>query len=454
LFLNIYTTGTSATPARRPVIVWIHGGGNFDGSSNDYDGSKLATGGPEGVETVVVTLNYRPGLLGYLAHPSLDLQGKPWGNYGTLDQQAALRWVVDNIAKFGGDPSKVTVGGQSAGSYNALAMIASPLSKGLAHRVIAQSSPAFSWEWPGKDATLKKGVAFAEAAGCKGSTKVAADCLRALPVERILQLQGTPDANGPFLTGRPFVDGTIIPKQPSEIWRSGAYDRVPIMAGGTGDEYSFFTGIKQYFSGYGAAQKAMDATVYAEATKAGAFCQWCKGLNVPEGAAARYPLSDYGTDAMLAYQRMVTDVARCLEVQVLREWAKMVPTYAYDFTYAESPFYFPRMTGFKAGAAHTSDSQFAFAGYRGGQLGVNLDQSTGQPREFNGDETKLSDRIVADWTRFADSGNPNGTEDGPWPRFTTEATARYLVQDTPVSTIPVGELRNRYKCDFWDANQN
>src|SRR5262249_43546063 len=114
LYLNVFTTGSKG--ALKPVFVWIHGGGNIDGETNDYDGTKLATGGPLGTPIVVVTVNYRLGLLGVLSEAHLNAEGHPWGNYGILDQQAALRWVRANIATFGGDPNNVTFGGQSAGA--------------------------------------------------------------------------------------------------------------------------------------------------------------------------------------------------------------------------------------------------------------------------------------------------------------------------------------------------
>src|SRR5262245_3435341 len=123
LYLNVFTTGTS--PAK-PVLVWIHGGGNFDGETPDYDASKLAQNG-----IVVVTINYRLNLFGFLSESHLNAEGHPWGNYGILDQQAALRWVKANIAAFGGDATKVGLGGQSAGSQDTDANLVSPGAAGL-----------------------------------------------------------------------------------------------------------------------------------------------------------------------------------------------------------------------------------------------------------------------------------------------------------------------------------
>ena len=141
LYLNVFTPNLDPS-ARLPVIVWIHGGGNVDGETPGYDGSKLAADG----NTVVVTMEYRLNLIGFLAHPALDNEGHAFGNYGILDQQAVLKWVERNIAKFGGDKDNVAVGGQSAGAVDTGVHMVSPLAAGLFHRGICQSfcSPAFA----------------------------------------------------------------------------------------------------------------------------------------------------------------------------------------------------------------------------------------------------------------------------------------------------------------------
>jgi len=139
LYLNVFTTRLNG--GGLPVFVWIHGGGNVDGESNDYDGSKLATGGPSGTPVVVVTLNYRLGLFGFLAHPALDSEGPLFANYGIMDIQAVLNWVRRNAARFGGNPKLVTLGGQSAGATDTGANMISPLSAGLFHRAIFESLP-------------------------------------------------------------------------------------------------------------------------------------------------------------------------------------------------------------------------------------------------------------------------------------------------------------------------
>ncbi|QDL39843.1 carboxylesterase family protein [Rhodoferax sediminis] len=450
LYLNVFTTGKSRSGQKKPVIVWIHGGGNIDGASNDYDGTKLSTGGPDGVETVVVTLNYRLGVLGTFSHPAVNSEGHAWGNYGTLDQQAALRWVQRNIERFGGDPGRVALGGQSAGAYNVGANLLSPSSKGLFNRAIMQSSPGFVAWLPTAESALATGTSFATAAGCPEADASTARCLRRLSVARILQLQGTLKVGGPHALAMPFVDGTILPMQPEQAWTSGRFNKMPVLGGATKDEAAFFTGINEYFSG--PPQTPITAAQYSSLTASGAFCIWCNAdRKIPAGLAELYPLSDFGGDASVAYERIGTDGAKCRDLHVMQKLAPQVPTYAYDFTYQTAPFYFPKMPGYKPTAVHTIDIQFLFDNFHGGHLGVNVDQMTGMPRELNAAEEKLSDHLVAAWTHFADTGNPNGTGDAPWPKLTADDSARYFVQAVPISTISVSQYRAAYKCDFFDA---
>jgi para-nitrobenzyl esterase len=416
----------------KPVIVWIHGGGNVDGESNDYDASKLATGGPNG--TVVVTINYRLGIFGFFSNPAINAEGHPWGNYGILDQQAALRWVRDNIAAFGGDPDNVTLGGQSAGARDTTANLMSPFSVGLFHRAILQSYPETSWVTA--EQMLTRGTNFGVAANCPGAAAGAAACLRELSAERILQLQGTPNANGPY-TQQVSPDGTIVPLQPGVAWSTGQFHHMPIMAGLVRDEATFGLSIAEYFSG--PPQVALTPEQYT--------------ANNPANVLAEYPLTDYGNNPTLAQDRVGSDRLACTTLRVVQLLAPQVPTYAYEFTYQSAPYYFPQMpnaydpTGyFQPLAAHTIDIQFLFVGYHGGQLGVNLDQATGQPRELNASETQLSDELVAAWTNFAATGDPNGPGVTPWPEFTADT---FLRQDIPSSQYSAAQFSTDHKCDFW-----
>jgi para-nitrobenzyl esterase len=448
LYLNVFTTGSKG--AAKPVIVWLYGGGNVEGESNDYDASKLATGGPLGTPTVVVTLNYRLGLFGFLSEGHLNSENGNgnWGNYGILDQQAALRWVRDNIANFGGDPTRVALGGQSAGAVDTGANVLSPGAAGLFNRAIYQSSLPALTGLPTAATALTRGNAFAAAAACSTSA-----CLRDLSAARILELQGTakgnlidPTINQPYTIG-PFVDGTIIPDQPETAFTTGQYNHMPTMAGTTKDEFTWVLGLTEYFTG--PPRVALTPAQYL--------------ANNSAAVLDEYPLSDYGGDPTLAQNRVSTDRTKCQTLHVINLWAPAIATYGYDFTYQDAPYNWPQMpnaynigspgsgTGlFQPLAAHTIDIQFLFDKWHGGKFGVNKDQTSGQPRELQGPEITLSDQLVAAWTNFAASGDPNGTGAPVWPVFTA-GSGPFLQQDIPNSTETESQYRTNYHCDFWDA---
>ncbi len=446
LYLNVFTTGKRNLGSKKPVLVWIHGGGNFDGESNDYDGGKLATGGSQGTPTVVVTINYRLGLFGYLAQPALDSEGHLFANYGTLDQQAALRWVQRNIAAFGGDPNKVALGGQSGGSVDVHANVVSPLATGLFNRAIFQSAP--SGVFVTLDAALARGNAFAKAAGCAGNSGKVAKCLRDLSPARILQLQGTIKDNGPFLdpgSENVIIDGAIIPRQLTDAYTSGKFNKMPVMGGDTKDESAFGIGNNEYFSG--PPQAPMTETDYTSA------------INNQFGSKAsqvlsQYPSSAYGGSPGMAYNRATSDSIECsANLGGLKLLAKSVPTYGYDFTYQDTPFFLPQLPGFRPLAAHTIDIEYVFDGYHGSPIGVNLDQTTGQPRGLNAKESNLSDQIIGFWTNFADTGNPNAMGRSTWPVFKANKPV-FLQEDVPISVESETQFRSNYKCDFWDNLNN
>src|ERR1700724_1191356 len=177
LYLNVYTP-TLRSGSGRPVLVWIHGGGLVQDGGRNYDGTKPAADG-----TVVVTINYRLGALGFLAHPALASRpGGAAGNYGLMDQQAALRWVQRNIARFGGDPRNVTIAGQSAGGLSVLAQLVSPGARGLFQRAIVQSGTFALNQRPLATAEAS-GETFATSVGCADQT---AQCLRSAPVSTLV----------------------------------------------------------------------------------------------------------------------------------------------------------------------------------------------------------------------------------------------------------------------------
>jgi len=435
LYLNVFMSNLGHSGQGKPVLVWIHGGGDVDGESNDYDGTKLATGGPSGSPTVVVTMNYRLGLFGFLAHPALDREGHPFGNYGILDTQAVLQWVQRNIQAFGGDPTRVALGGQSAGAENTGANLLSPLAKDMFNRAILQSGTIFNLFLP-LSVALTDGTNFAAAAGCPGQDAATAACLRSLSAARILQLQGTPNASAAYVANV-MVDGIIVPTAPEAAFSSGQFNRMPIMAGNTQHELTFSNAITEYFSG--PPQTAMTAAQYMTSITA---------AYPPATAAAvlaEYPVSDYPSPQLASSAASTDPLFGCQTRHFMNVLARWVPVYQYEFNYQNAPYYFPDMPGFVPLASHTIDIQFLFPNYHGGQLGVNS-------RPLNPEETTLSDQLVAAWTNFARTGNPNGSGNSPWPQFTSQPDAPAVLSENlpDLSTFTEAQYAASHHCAFWD----
>ena len=254
LFLNVYAprlTGRDdperdmernsddRRPHRQPVMVWLHGGGLTCGASNAYDPVKLVEEG----HVIVVTINYRLGLLGFLSHPSLTAESPDAasGNYGLMDQQFALRWVRRNIALFGGDPDNITIFGESGGGLSVHSNLASPTAAGLFHKAIVQSG-AYSLTQPALASAEALGTFFASLSGCSSQTAV---CLRALPVATILAVQGSVLPNGVV----PTVDGKVLTQSVAAAFASGQFNRGPVIEGSNHDEWRFFVGTTELQTG-------------------------------------------------------------------------------------------------------------------------------------------------------------------------------------------------------------
>ena len=266
LTLNIFAPGEAPTARHRPVMIWIHGGANAVGTSATYDVARNYAA-RDGI--VVVTLNYRLGVLGWFCHPALIEadQATPEersGNFGTLDLIAALRWVRKNIAAFGGDPDCVMIFGESAGAQNVLTLLASPLAAGLFHRAIAQSpvvdtfgareatelnnSPLESFRTSSREIAARLWVAaggkptwIRPTARCNACRRRKSPCFYARCHRRNCSGHSKPVPTRMYLTPRPIRDGIVLPKQPlPDLFRSGAWNRVPVILGSNRDEYRAF----------------------------------------------------------------------------------------------------------------------------------------------------------------------------------------------------------------------
>lgn len=431
LYLNVFTPDTRA---KLPVLVFIHGGGSVAGEGSDYDGTRMASRG----RMVVVTINYRLTLFGFMAHPALDSEGHPFGNYGIMDMQAALRWVKRNIAGFGGDPDNVTLAGQSAGSSAVTANVISPGAAGLFQRAIFQSGNNIPF------ATLAnseaRGRKFAAAAGC--TTGDVAKCLRALPAEKVLAMAGTRLGNGAFHMGQ-MLDGRVVPQQPIDAFTSGRFNRVPVMIGTTRDEGNLAIGVDQYLKHPGTPMTEADFRHYVTGTYSGT-AEGGAEQPYPKDTVARvlaqYPVTGTALDS---WDAAATDVRPCRAQMVAEMLSPHVPVYSYEFADRTAPSIFPKMAGYWSGAYHAADFAYLFPGYHGG--------AEGRATHLNRTQEKLSDRLIAAWANFARTGNPNGAGDAPWPRWRNDGPAVFLEDDAWSHVQSSAQFGADHQCPFWQS---
>ncbi|MFD3701639.1 carboxylesterase/lipase family protein [Nocardia sp. NPDC058658] len=412
LYLNV----TAPTAAQRsPVLVYIHGGDNIFGTGSTYDATRLATQG----DAVVVTLNYRLGVLGYLAH-SDGLSG----DYGMQDQRAALRWVRDNIAAFGGDPGNVTLFGQSGGGYATCAHLASDESAGLFHRAIMQSSPCLNLR-PGspepagsgpeqprdRQAARRQGFAIADRMGCP-ATAGALNCLRHKDVAELLEVT----AEERFAS---VVDGA------EHAFVDGKFARVPVLLGINKDEERFRAFAIELQNGHPLTlqeYREQLTQLFGDRADRVAAQYPCDGDNC--SAALGDSMTDY------AWARPAGDTFAAL--------AHHTPTYAYEFADRDAPW-FASATGqqlpspsFDVGAYHIAELPYLF------------DVAYSQPLpEVSRD---LSDQMIAYWSRFAHTGDPNAVGSPPWPKF--DGTTKY-VQSLAPNTISRVDFDAEHRTWFW-----
>jgi para-nitrobenzyl esterase len=411
LYLNVWTPDPAPSKPR-PVMVWFHGGANVTGSASDvvpfpdipghiYDGHVLS----EEDDVVVVTIQYRLGVLGFFGHSALAAEDSSYpyaGNQGLLDQRAALAWVRDNIAAFGGNPKKVTIFGESAGSADVCYQIASPGSRKLFQRGISESGGCTT-----RQRTAAEGAATAEAlataVGCAGAGDELA-CLRQVSPSTLLASMGS-------LPFGPLVDGGFLPDQPRTLFDDGRYARVPYVLGTNADEGTIFF-----------------ITTPAITTEA----QYLAELQLRYGSraaevAALYPASSFPTPQD-ALERVVGDAGLvCGTYDTARRAAAGgARTYLYNFARALP---LPILEALELHAFHGVEMAYVF----------------GIITPPTADDARLGTTVRGYWTKFARSGNPNHRGAPKWPRF-KDATDRRLNLDLEPSVLT--HFR-RSECAFW-----
>ena len=409
LFLNVYTPA-AARPVNAkplPVMVWIHGGALVVGESNDYDPAKLIAAG----NVIVVTINYRLGYLGFLADAGLDAEGHLAANYGLQDQQFALDWVRRNIAGFGGDASRLTIFGESAGGLSVLSNLVSPTAYGLFNRAIVESG-AYALSLPSLATAEKTGSTVAAALGCAATDTA---CQRAAPVSAVLAAEANAG-----LSVTTIVDGTTLPLSINTALAAGQFNRVPVLNGSNHDEYRLFT---VPYAGLTAAEyPALLAQTYGPAFGA--------------AVAKQYPADRYA-QPVLALAAAVTDnVFACPARQVDLWVSRYQPVYAYEFNDENAPEGSLPPTTYPFGAAHATELQFLFT----------LPELPGTPA-LTAAEEKLSTAMTRYWTAFATKTSPDRTGAPEWEPF---APVSDVFQSLlPPKPAPEDTFATDHKCAFW-----
>lgn len=418
LDLNVYAPEGRHKP--RPVMVWLHGGGLTAGAGEDIVPDTFArrTG------TVVVAVNYRLGAMGFLADKGLDSEAsdRVSGNYGLLDQQAALRWVRANIGSFGGDRQRVTIAGESAGGRSVCTQLASPTARGLFRAGIVQSGAYGDCAARERDEALTQGVAFAKKAGCPDPATALA-CLREKPAEEILAAQAGFDWG-------PVVGGDFLPVQPEEAYEDGSAARVPVLNGANSDEGTLFA--YGQFDGQG---KPLTEEQYP-----GALTR-TYGAELGAKVLKRYPLSEHASPTHAYAAAQGDQMFACSALRMDRSFAGRGPVYAYEFADRTSPpFASIRDAGktFDFGATHVNEVQYLFKHF-------------GLASPLDAEQRVLARQMVQYWGSFIHGGAPRAAGQ---PTALDQRTQPGQVLSLRTASAGGNELSGtvgrEHRCDLWD----
>jgi para-nitrobenzyl esterase len=393
LYLNVWVPASAKPGSKLPVLVYYYGGGNVagDGSEYRYDGESMATKG-----IVAVTVNYRLGVFGFMAHPELTAESPHHasGNYGLLDQSAALRWVHDNVAAFGGDPARITIGGESAGSFAVSAQMASPLSRALIAGAIGESGAIVG----GRTAPLAQVEASGKAFGVSLGANSLAE-LRAIPADSLLR--ATSGANA--FRFPVAIDGWFFPASPDEIYAAGLQARVPLLAGWNTQEgpWQMLLGKDEPTPQNWAA--ALQKQFGGEAESA---------LKLLPGST---PEEVIASATVLAGARFIASGTwKWLELQTRTG----KPVYRYLYARPRPATVEPSTTPAPTGAVHSAEIEYAL-----GNLATN------KVYAWTPDDYEVSRVMQAYFANFIRTGNPNGSALADWPAFHKGEDVQTMILD-------------------------
>jgi para-nitrobenzyl esterase len=402
LVLNVWRP--ASIHGKLPVIVWIYGGGFVNGGSSPavYEGSAFAKKG-----VIMVSFNYRLGRFGFFGHPALtaaDADHGLLGNYGYMDQIAALKWVQANIAAFGGDPANVTIFGESAGGGSVHMLMTSPLAKGLFAKAIVQSGGGrgnlmgerrLHEDQPGQPSSETLGLALAKKNGIEGTDAAALAQLRALPAEAIVdKLNLANMASDTY--GGPMVDGRIVVETPQAAYLSGRFNKVPLMIGANNADIGFN---------------------FAE-TKEAAFAPF--GSHIDEAKAAYDPMGNFSVEVIryfMGMDAMMIEPARFVASALATQG---LPTYEYRYAYVADSM----QAEWKTGTPHATEIPY-----------VMNTVSAKYGDKLTAKDAKIADETNSYWANFAKTGNPNGEGLPNWPRYDPKADVlmNFAPDGTPVA---------------------